>query len=261
GEIVVKELKFNEARRQGISVDPESIEADVKKMEKRMASTGATLDEALAKQGRDRNWLRDFILKSRVVKILEDRVTQNIALEVKKKTGDDVVRAFYAENLDKFKEPDKVRILEILLKVPPGSPPKDWEKSKEKANWLIKRARAGDPFRSLAREFSDDSYAEKGGDMGLLKVTSLMGELSAVVSKMKVGDVAGPVYSIYGHHVVKLIDQKKGVQKPFESVRERITEHLSRKEKKNMFREWLDGLREKVVVEYLYDFEEEKMKG
>jgi len=79
----------------------------------------------------------------------------------------------------------------------------------EEARELAERARAGEDFEELARDYSDDpGSAQKGGDLGYFPRGRMVREFEEVAFGMKPGDVSDPVLTRFGWHVIKVEDRR-----------------------------------------------------
>ncbi len=86
------------------------------------------------------------------------------------------------------------------------------EEAKAKAEGLLARIKAGEDFATLAQANSDDSSnAPNGGDLNFFTPGTMVPAFNDYVFSAKVGDV-GLVETDFGFHVVKITDQKAGVQ-------------------------------------------------
>ncbi|MGB5648490.1 MAG: peptidylprolyl isomerase, partial [Sedimenticolaceae bacterium] len=78
------------------------------------------------------------------------------------------------------------------------------EEARVLATQLVDRLRAGENFRSLAQQFSNDQSALQGGDLGWLDVNSIPPLLQSYVAKMSTGDTEGPIAAGRGFHIIQL---------------------------------------------------------
>jgi len=76
---------------------------------------------------------------------------------------------FYELNQERFKDPKQVKARHILFKVPPDAPESEETNAKDRALAILKRVRDGEDFATLAKEYSQDPTASKGGDFGYFK--------------------------------------------------------------------------------------------
>lgn len=86
------------------------------------------------------------------------------------------------------------------------------EEAKTKAEDILSKIKAGEDFSKLASENSDDiSNASNGGDLNFFSRGMMVPAFNDYVFTHKVGDV-GLVETNFGFHIIKLTDQKEGVQ-------------------------------------------------
>ena len=89
----------------------------------------------------------------------------------------------------------------------------------KQAQSVLAEARAGKDFAELAKQYSKDSTAADGGELGFVAKQDFPGTFGDTLFGMKVGDIAGPVKSQFGYHLIKLEEIQAGEAKPFEAVR------------------------------------------
>ena len=78
----------------------------------------------------------------------------------------------------------------------------------QKAKDLLKRARSGENFGALAREFSEDAGSrEFDGDLGWTGRGGWVKPFEQAAFGAKVGDIVGPIRSQFGWHIIKVTGQ------------------------------------------------------
>lgn len=125
----------------------------------------------------------------------------------KAKVTDKDVQDFYN------KSGERVKVRHILVK------------TKKEADQIYQALKGGVNFDSLAREKSaDPGSKEKGGDMGYITWSSLLGlgPFKEAAFKLKPNEISRPVKTIAGWHVIKLEDRKKEEQKPFAEQKDQL---------------------------------------
>jgi len=94
-----------------------------------------------------------------------------------------------------------IRASHILLRVPSSKDSVEvWKKARE----LTQRVKRGEDFATLAREFSTDGTAAKGGDLGWFGKNRMVKPFEEAAFKARVGEVVGPVRSQFGLHIIKV---------------------------------------------------------
>jgi parvulin-like peptidyl-prolyl isomerase len=82
------------------------------------------------------------------------------------------------------------------------------KKNREKAEEVLKRARAGEDFAKLAQEFSTDGSKDKGGDLGWFGHGDMVPEFEQAAYALKPGEISNVVQSKFGFHIIKLEERK-----------------------------------------------------
>ncbi len=156
-----------------------------------------------------------------------DRVVEKAKAEVA--TIDFVARAkeSYKATPEKYMEKPTVRAEHVLIDTKTRSK----EDAKKRADEVYAKAIAGTAFASLADEYSDDPSAKSNhGDLGFFDAGTMVKPFADAAFKLeKAGDIAKPVETSFGWHVIRLIDKKAGGQKPFDMVKDSIVAEMKEK--------------------------------
>jgi parvulin-like peptidyl-prolyl isomerase len=113
----------------------------------------------------------------------------------------------------------------------------------------LQKRLAAEPFAELARFFSADTSAARGGDWGWIKprATPPAG-LADALEALPVGGTSGPVATPAGVYFLRNEGVRSDGLQPLESVRDEIVGILRRAESERLFREWTERLRSKADV-------------
>jgi peptidyl-prolyl cis-trans isomerase D len=136
--------------------------------------------------------------------------------------SDQELREYYEQVSSRYLRDERRRASHILI--PFGD---DEDAAEQQAAELAARVRAGEPFADLARQYSADTgTAEQGGDLGSLTRTQMPEALGDAVFSMQEGEIAGPLESEFGYHVVRLEESESGGPAPLEEVRAEVENEL-----------------------------------
>lgn len=81
--------------------------------------------------------------------------------------------------------------------------------TKLKLNEIRQRILDGEDFHELAKKFSEDPSAQyNGGEMGYVGRGSMVPQYEAMAFKLKKGELSQPFESMFGFHVMQLIDRR-----------------------------------------------------
>ena len=149
------------------------------------------------------------------------------------------VKAWYEANLDRQQEKEQRQASHILISVKAGAPAADREKAREKAASLLAQARkAPATFSELAKKNSDDpGSAGKGGDLGYFSRGMMVKAFEDAVFALKPNDMAGPVESEFGFHVIRLTGVKAGKTRSLDEMRPEIERELKKQRSGKRFAE------------------------
>jgi len=103
-------------------------------------------------------------------------------------------------------------------------------------------------FESLAKEYSQDGSAEQGGDLGWSAPGRFVPEFEAAVDGLKPGEIAPPLVSRFGVHLIRLVDRKLTELSPREQ-REATRAMLREKKLDEAYIGWSSELRARAYVD------------
>jgi peptidyl-prolyl cis-trans isomerase D len=166
--------------------------------------------------------------------------------------SDEEIRKFYADNMSRYQTAEERRASHILIPAAASATPEEKAKAKALAEDLLKQVRQNPrKFGELAAKFSKDpGSAEKGGDLGFFARGLMVKPFDEAAFSMKVGEIAGPVETQYGFHIIRL-DAIKAVQTtPLESVKAQIVEEIRKPKVAKAFAEAADNFNNLVYEQF-----------
>lgn len=196
--------------------------------------------------------------------LVQGEMMRMVLEKIAKENGmsDQKVFEFYQKNKAQFKHGEKIRLAHIIIAFPSvDAPPLESVKSQLKrqnpklsdteleqeilvvkqqklrlAQELIDRAKKGEDFKSLADNYTEDMQARQaknGGELGYIDVSageSIGKDQKALlegVKALKNGEVASkPIETVFGFHVVKVLDKKPAGTFTYEELKEPLQQQF-----------------------------------
>ncbi|MBI3811980.1 MAG: peptidylprolyl isomerase, partial [Nitrospirae bacterium] len=212
--LIIEEVLLREARRLKVKVPPELIEAEMKKIEARFPSEEKYQANLKAKDLTPEE-VRTGVERYLAIRQLTDQEVRSRII-----VSDEQMKSYYEGHWEQFKMPEQVRLRILLIGVDPSGLSADWEKGRQRAQELADRAKKGEDFPGLVRQFSDETeWKAKGGDTGLLHQGRLpYSELEPVAYAKGAGSISDPVRTLYGYVVFKMEERKPAQQLEFKDL-------------------------------------------
>lgn len=190
------------------------------------------------------------------------------------------LRAFHADHLERYREPEQVRVefveleqssllteVEVSEAALRGAYERELEQADaeaersashillevgdarseaeaiELAESLRARIEEGESFQALAREYSDDrASAEFGGELGPVEPGAFVEPFEEALFALGEGEVSAPVRTDFGIHLIRLDQLTAAVPPTFEERREALEQRLRERLVNDLFVERRDEL-------------------
>ncbi|WP_291013822.1 peptidylprolyl isomerase [Hydrogenophaga sp.] len=204
-QLVSERAQIQQAKELGIRVD----EATLLQAEQAIATQNQlSLEDfrrRLAAEGMDSNRLRNELSNQILLQRVREREVQ-ARVQVTESDIDDYIR----EQRSSTAISDlQLNMAHVLVLVPEGADTARVTELQARAQQVADRARAGGDFAALAREFSDAPEKVNGGEFGLRPADRLPGLFVEATRALRPGEIAGPVRSPAGFHVLKLLEKRQ----------------------------------------------------
>ncbi len=170
------------------------------------------------------------------------RYLDSLRMEAAEVSDADLER-YYRDNQRRLTLPEQIRVRHILITWKPMGKPDDRAFIREQMEPILERARAGDDFAALAREFSDD-YATRqaGGDTGLFHRGEMAPSFEAVAFALEPGEISDPVETSFGVHIIKLDERREEELLALDDIRDQLREHVKIEQAEQAVRQEIDRL-------------------
>ncbi|MGH8808463.1 MAG: peptidylprolyl isomerase, partial [Noviherbaspirillum sp.] len=107
-------------------------------------------------------------------------------------------------------------------------------------------------FEDLAKLFSNDLSASRGGDLGWIYPGDTVPEFERAMDALQPGQISEPIESPFGYHLIQVLERKKD---DVSQERQRLIARQAIRERKldEATQDWLRQLRDRAYVEYRFD--------
>jgi peptidyl-prolyl cis-trans isomerase SurA len=171
---------------------------------------------------------------------------------------------FYEAHPEQFTTPATVTLREILISVPGvggGGDPNQAlfsagldEQARERAEAVRERVvSGGEDFAQVASEVSDAPSKENAGLIGPINRDELAPALLEILDKLQTGEVSEIIRTPRGYQILKLEAATAAGLQPFETVRDRIADHVYQQKMRAHFERYVQRLRAQAIIEWKSD--------
>lgn len=169
---------------------------------------------------------------------------EEIAYELEPGMISPIVETRYGFHLIKLveRQGERISTQHILIKLEPN------ESDRQRVLQLTQTLRAdikqGTDFGELARKYSaDEETASKGGKLDRMSASDLPEEFSKAINGLDPGDVSEPVETLFGYHIIKLIDRIPARKISLDRDWQTIEQFAMVEKRESEFQKWLQSLK------------------
>jgi peptidyl-prolyl cis-trans isomerase D len=130
--------------------------------------------------------------------------------------------ARYRQNMQMYSTPDQIRASHILLK----TEGKDEATVRKQAEAVLAKVKAGEDFAALAKQYSEDTSKDNGGDLDYFGRGAMVKEFDEAAWALQPGQTTDLVKTQYGFHIIKLTDRRAASTKTFAEVRAQVEDQI-----------------------------------
>ena len=137
------------------------------------------------------------------------------------------ISEYYEEHPAEFQNPKTVEARHILIKVGQDAAGEEAAKAKEKIEDILKKAREGQDFAELAKQYSEGPSKDKGGYLGSFKREAMVKPFADKAFSMQAGEVSDPVRTRFGWHIIKVEKVNEATVSTLADAKDQIRKKLT----------------------------------
>ena len=163
-------------------------------------------------------------------------------------------KKYYDENSARFEQPEQVRAAHVLISTKDATGSQDLtdaQKTEKKklAEKILTRAKSGEDFGKLAKEFSEDPGSkDKGGEYTFPR-GQMVPEFEAAAFSLKPDQVSDLVTTQFGFHIIKTYEKIPGQKLDYAKVEKELKDQLRLTEVQKQLPDYLEKLKTDAGVE------------
>jgi len=241
--LIARELLYQESQKKGIKISQDAINEQLLNLKSQFPNE-AEFNKALTRMNLTEDSIKEKLERDLALKkLIEDEVAPNVTV------SDSEIRAFYENNPETFKQPERVKASHILIKVDPAADPSLKAEAQKKIDLVQARLQKGEDFGALAKEYSEGPSGPKGGDLGYFTRGQMVKPFEDAAFAMKPGEVSGKVETKFGYHLIKVTDITPEGTLPYDDVKKRLGEFLQQRKIQEEINVYVKKLEEKAKIE------------
>jgi peptidyl-prolyl cis-trans isomerase SurA len=215
--LITERAELQQARQEGVKVDDDALrQAELSIARQNQIATVDELERRV--QSEEGVSAQDFRADVRR-QVLIARLREHV-IDPTVKVTDAEVDAFLREqarqnHVSAAAQGAQLNLAMILVAVPENASEAELARLQARAAEVARRAKAGEDFAALARQYSDaNGKGQDGGVLGLRPASGYPDLFVQAVAQAQAGDVVGPVRSAAGFHILKLLERKQASDLP-----------------------------------------------
>ena len=244
--LISRALVDNGAAEQGVVVDEAEVDSYVKEMSSRYGSE-EEWKEILAEAGFTEESYRDTIRTALIDQGLQEKFSETAK-------ADDAATLELAQSYAQYYDGAK-RSSHILFKVDDPTDEAAMEAARTEAQEVLGRINSGElDFAEAAKEYSDDSSAANGGDVGWNRMNNFVTEYADALDALELNEVSGLVQTEHGIHIIKCTEVFKApetitsMDQIPEAFRQEIESSASSSAVSTAYQDWIDLMRSSAEI-------------
>jgi len=201
--LILEEIQMQRAERVELQISDQMLNETLRTIAEQNGDRFEDLPEILARSGVDYGeYRRDMRRQMTMEQLRRMEVTGRIS----------VAPTEIAQCIDDLEDNAVVNseynLSHILISIPPSATGVQITAAEEQANDVYRQLQDGADFGELAVRYSDSTTNLEGGNLGWLKGDQLPTMFSDVVGELANGEVAAPVRTVGGYHIVKVVEMR-----------------------------------------------------
>lgn len=244
--LIEQVLVAQAAEKAGIEADPDAVDTAYEEL-RSVFDSEQSFQMKLEGDGFTPESLREHLGRMMAAQRYLDGIREE-AVDVSEAD----LERYYEDNRHRLTLPGQVRVRHILITWKPLGKRDDRAYIRESMKPILERARAGEDFAALAREFSDD-YATRqaGGDTGFFHRGQMAPAFEEAAFALQPGEISDVVETSFGVHIIKLEERQEEELLAFKDIQQQLLDHVRNERAEQAARAEIDRLADASEIKVL----------
>ncbi len=199
--MIISTLQTQLAQKAGVKVTDEMLEDSMSGIARQNGMDLSDFKQEIIAQGMSYETFKESVRKEIVINQL-----RNHEIGSRVRVSEQEINHYLETEISSADQKTQYLLGHILIAVPEGASAATIQAEEAEALSIIEQLREGEDFKQMAVSVSDGSNALQGGELGWRTLNQLPTLFVDVVKTMSKGDVAQPIRSPGGFHILKLLD-------------------------------------------------------
>lgn len=198
--MIIEAIQLQIADRAGIRISDSELNETITNIARQEEMSLTQFREQLIREGYNYNQFRDMIRRELIMGRLQQRQVGPRVVVTEQE-----INNFENSPAGRAKQNSEYLVGHILISLSTAPTPAQLQNAQDTAQSILTELRTGADFQQTAITRSQSQEALSGGDLGWRTAPELPTFLADDILKMEVGDIAGPIRSSNGLHIIKLL--------------------------------------------------------
>ena len=221
--LIDESAQIGVAKQYGMQISTDELEKAIEKTAQRNQLNIEQLQQRLQEQGLSWEQYRTQVRRQMLLQRVRER-----EVNARIKIQDFEVDAFLQERNNAANPNADINIAHILFPLAENASADEVAKQLTKADEVMRKLKAGEDFSKLAAQFSSAADRSNGGALGLRPPSRYPSLFVDAIKDVAVGQLAGPLRSAAGFHLLKLLDRRSADALPATVIQTRARHILLR---------------------------------
>ena len=241
--LIMGELLFQESKKKGVQVKPESVTEQLMIVKQRFPSE-AEFKKALEENKTTESKIKADIKRNMAIQQLIDK-----EVDQKVKITEEESKTFFDTNPQLFQQPERVKASHILIKVDEGASEEKKAEARKKIEEIQQKVQKGEDFADLAKTYSEGPSAPRGGDLDYFGRGQMVKPFEEAAFSLKPNETSDIVETRFGYHLIKVVDKQPAKMMAYADVKDRINKHLKDQKLRTERQLYFDKLKKDAKIE------------